>query len=924
MRIRQLLKMVFVMIIIFLFPKELRSQAGQLDTTFGMNGIVNTKFDFNHYGSSSRSTVVQSDGKIVVVGFIGFDFSLVRYNPDGTLDHGFGIDGVVLTQFSNITQNALSAAIQSDDKIIILGGSLVDSTEQTFVTIRYNKDGSLDKTFGTGGITTTQNRISFCFASSIVLQDDGKIVETGFSNNGKNKYLIIVRYNTDGSFDDAFGANGVVITNIEIISEAPVCIQNDGKIIVAGTFDGISQRSIILARFTPNGSLDPTFGINGYLINKINTNSSYASSVALQKDQKIIVGGSLVTIGSLVDFLNVRFTADGFLDNTFGVGGMLFTGFDNGFTNSHITSHIIQDDDKIVSAGVGEGGYFALSRCDKNGTALDNTFGKDGKVVTKISNNMEELRSLAIQNDGKIIAAGSAFKEIASDYAVVRYKSNGETDSTFGTEGIVITRIGLSKDEARSIAIQNDGKILAAGYSYNDFGVARYNKNGDLDISFGTNGISISKLGPSIAVANSVAIQNDGRIIAAGYVNYGYNRDFALVRFKTNGLIDNTFGINSNVTTSIGSSDDEIKSVKIQSDNKIVAAGNSFNGTNYDFTLVRYNIDGNLDATFGTNGIVITSLGTYGGGITSLVIQSDDKIVAVGNSYNAFALVRYNPNGDLDNTFGTNGVVTTQIGTVYDFPNTAALQNDGKIVVAGYSSNGTDNDVAIVRYNTNGAIDNSFGTNGVVTTPVGILDDYANSVAIQSDEKIIVSGYSDNGDRNNFIVIRYLQNGNLDNTFGTNGIEISTIGGASSISNAVAIQNDGNIVAAGTATLASDYSTFTLIRYLSEVTTGIEKEKNKEIPIHFALAQNYPNPFNPTTKIKYSIPLYAGNTKNTAPVQLKIYDLLGREVITLVNEFKDPGNYEVEFNAGSLASGLYFYKLQAGSLVETKKMLLLK
>ena len=137
MQIRQLLKMVFVMIIIFLFPKELRSQAGQLDTTFGMNGIVNTKFDFNHYGSSSRSTVVQSDGKIVVVGFIGYDFSLVRYNPDGTLDHGFGIDGVVLTQFSNITQNALSAAIQSDDKIIILGGSLVDSTEQTFVTIRY-------------------------------------------------------------------------------------------------------------------------------------------------------------------------------------------------------------------------------------------------------------------------------------------------------------------------------------------------------------------------------------------------------------------------------------------------------------------------------------------------------------------------------------------------------------------------------------------------------------------------------------------------------------------------------------------------------------------------------------------------------------------------------------------------------------------
>jgi uncharacterized delta-60 repeat protein len=248
------------------------------------------------------------------------------------------------------------------------------------------------------------------------------------------------------------------------------------------------------------------------------------------------------------------------------------------------------------------------------------------------------------------VAAGSSKNGSNYDFALARYNTDGTLDTNFGTGGKVITAIGSSTDVAESVAIQSDGKIVAAGFSNNgsnnDFALVRYNTNGTLDTTFDSDGKVTTAIGSANDVAYSVAIQSDGKIVAAGYSRSGgSNDDFALVRYNTDGSLDTSFDSDGKVTTAIGGSNDYAESVTIQSDGKIVAAGHSYMSSNYDFTLARYNTDGTLDTSFGTNGKVATAIGGSDDVAYSVAIQSDGKIVAAGYSYNGsnfkFALVRY-------------------------------------------------------------------------------------------------------------------------------------------------------------------------------------------------------------------------------------------------------------------------------------------
>ena len=226
------------------------------------------------------------------------------------------------------------------------------------------------------------------------------------------------------------------------------------------------------------------------------------------------------------------------------------------------------------------------------------------------------------------------------------------------------------------------------------------------------------------------------------------------------GDLDTTFDSDGKVTTAIGSGTDRAFSVAIQSDGKIVVAGLSNNGSNDDFALVRYNTDGTLDTNFDSDGKVTTAIGSGNEQALSVAIQSDGKIVAAGRSSNGsnddFALVRYNTDGTLDTTFDSDGKVTTAIGSGTETAYSVAIQSDGKIVAAGFSFNGSNNDVALVRYNTDGTLDTNFDSDGKVTTDIGSYNDYARSVAIQSDGKIVVAGFSNNGSNDDFALVRYL------------------------------------------------------------------------------------------------------------------------------------------------------------------------
>jgi uncharacterized delta-60 repeat protein len=395
---------------------------------------------------------------------------------------------------------------------------------------------------------------------------------------------------------------------------------------------------------------------------------------------------------------------------------------------------------------------------------LDTTFGTGGKVTTAVGLGDDEAFSVVLQSDGKIVAAGYSYNGSNYVFAVDRYNIDGSLDTTFDTDGKVTTAVGSGTDVATSVVLQSDGKIVVAGYSYNgsnyDFAVVRYNTNGSLDTTFDTDGKVTTAIGSSTDRATSVVLQSDGKIVVAGWSYNGSNNDFAVVRYNTNGSLDTTFDTDGKVTTAVGLGDDQAYSVVLQSDGKIVAAGYSYNGTNVDFAVVRYNTNGSLDTTFDTDGKVTTAVGSGTDAAYSVVVQSDGKIVVAGYSYNGtnldFAVVRYNIDGSLDTTFDTDGKVTTAVGLGEDFAISVVLQSDGKIVAAGVSNNGTNDDFAVVRYNTNGSLDTTFDTDGKVTTAIGSGTDRANSVVVQSDGKIVAAGYSNNGTNVDFAVVRYL------------------------------------------------------------------------------------------------------------------------------------------------------------------------
>mgnify|MGYP003775514083 FL=1 len=552
-----------------------------------------------------------------------------------------------------------------------------------------------------------------------------------------------------------------------------MAIQSDGKILAAGNTDLVD---FVLIRYNTNGDLDATFGLSGIVITNIGGSWEQASSVSLQNDGKIIVSGRS-HLNSTYDFTVVRYNVNGELDNTFGTNGKVITPM--AASNSSASSVKVQDDGKIVAIGSLENGNdydFVLVRYTANGL-LDHTFGTNGIVITQMGTASNFAYSVLIQSDDKIIGAGYSDDGGDDDFALVRYHPNGDIDNTFGTNGNAITPIGSSDEGSYSVEIQTDDKIVIAGFSDNgsdyDFAIVRYNSDGSLDNTFGANGIATTPIGSGDDVARSIAYQDDGKIVTGGYSSNGNgieknpgNYDFALVRYKTNGFIDNTFGINGIVTTPIGTESEYVTSLVCQSDEKIVAAGHSFNGNDYDFALVRYNPDGSMDNSFGTNGVVTTPIGSSHDRVYSVAIQNDGKIVTAGYSFNGndddFAIARYNPNGDLDNSFGKNGLVITPIGAMYDRIFSIKIQNNGKIVAAGYSENGNNDDFAIARYNLNGDLDDSFGSNGIVITPIVNSNERANSISIQTDGKIVAAGYTNYNGFHNIALVRYNQNGDLD------------------------------------------------------------------------------------------------------------------------------------------------------------------
>jgi uncharacterized delta-60 repeat protein len=417
---------------------------------------------------------------------------------------------------------------------------------------------------------------------------------------------------------------------------------------------------------------------------------------------------------------------------------------------------------------------------------FDTGFGTGGKTTTAIGTVDDTPFAMAIQSDDRLVVAGYSDNGSQRVFALARYNTDGSLDTTFNSAGsqpgIVTASIGTVDDAAYALAIQSDGKLVAAGYT--NYGtllnpqyriaLVRFETNGDLDTSFGTNGIVITSIRGIDDEALSLVVQSDGKLVIAGYSYNGSTGvyEFSLVRYNMNGSPDPAFGTGGIVTTAIrgpASVDDKAFALAVQTDGKLVAAGYSYNSTTdaYEFALARYNdTDGSLDSpVFGTGGVATTAIrgaASVDDVANALSIQSSDgKLVAAGKSFNSitgayeFALARYDTDGTPDAGFGTGGSATTSIGSIDDEANALAVQPDGKLVAAGYSDTGSQFKFAVARYNTNGTLDTAFHSTGKVTTAVG-MNDAANAVAVQPDGKPVAAGYSLQNSRYEFALIRYL------------------------------------------------------------------------------------------------------------------------------------------------------------------------
>lgn len=677
---------------------------GSIDNTFGTNGIATAT------GISWAYDIdLQTNGKIVVTGEARntvtstTEFGVARLNTDGTSDNSFDNDGLQQTSpgINFYASIASSAAIQPDGKIVVAGYSY-NGTITTFVIMRYNSDGSLDTSFDDDGIVNGSVFNDNHEAHAIVLQTDGKIIAGG-TFQGTTYDFALVRYNADGSLDSTFSDDAIVTTDVGYDNLSALSIQTDGKILAAGTL-GISSSPFSIARYNIDGTPDLTFSDDGIQLISIGTNA-IAKAMAIQPDGKIVLSGTEW------GYAITRINSDGELDNAFSNDGILV--FELELGSDQITDMKIQPDGKIVT--LGNSGHLspvygyttdasALCRYNTDGS-LDASFGTNGISIPEIGDNPT---ALALQDDGKILTG------IYYSFAIYRLKSDGSIDSTFGTNGsawVLDFFIGAYNSSVASIIVQPDGKIIAGGYAQEfgfvgdkQFALARFNSDGSIDSTFGIYGKVLTNISLDYDEIRDLALQPDGKIIAAGLAN----SRFGLVRYNANGSLDNSFGSNGIIITAIGTPWYDIaNSVTLQADGKIIAAGRSQVGNNQFFALARYTSAGSLDPTFDTDGKLTADFNCGWNEALSVSVQPDGKIIAAGsagiNDYSNFpaadfALVRFNSDGTTDTNFGNNGKVVTDFSSHNDEVRAMALQSDGAIVVAGFSSNGFDYDFSLARY----------------------------------------------------------------------------------------------------------------------------------------------------------------------------------------------------------------------------------
>ena len=758
-------------------------EGGYLDTGFGLGGKLAASFSSN---SEIYDIAEQSDGKIVAVGFAhngsNKDFALARYNTDGTLDGSFGSGGTVLTDFGS-DDEARAVVILSDGRILV-GGLATKGGGFDFAAARYNANGTRDRSFGTvdnqhqrsGKLTTNMGANDI--AHAVGIDSGGKVVLAGQAGNSFG----VARYSAAGDLDSTFDSDGKVAVNFGSGADGArdMAILANDKILLGGfatnnngtpanTAD--DYKDFALALLLDTGVLSAELNGTGKVTTKVPSYSSaklnaQINAIVVRPDGRILVGGHGVWVnqfqGSNRVMVLAQYKADWTPDDQF--GEKIFD------PNTNTLKRFGQR----IEAG---GGSFELG-----------------------------INDLAIAGNGKIVTAAAS-----ENLSGVQFMNLYPYSSIGLTESYVIGRSEML-GEPHAIMIDRNGKIVLAGYASDGdakakhntrFAVARFHPGSlKLDTGFGAKGTVTTPFSQE-DVAQAVAVDSKDRIVVAGYTKNGSKYDSAVARYRPDGSVDTRFGKEidayhrtGQVVTDFGyGKNDRINAMAIDKNGKIVVAGTADDiGSRQDDDIIiaRYTASGALDTTFGSDtnndgvkeGRASTEFGAFALGLyddaRALAIQENGKIVVVGCANFTpqaaptwhLGVARFNTDGSLDNTFGTattvdgqvkrNGRVTTQFGSsTNSCANDVAIQSDGKIVVVGYTRTVTGSDthfdIAIARYNADGTLDESFQSDGKYAVS-SLENERATAVAIQSNGEILVAGYRE-GTPDEFILYTFLADG---------------------------------------------------------------------------------------------------------------------------------------------------------------------
>jgi|GEM_PF-2217215 len=485
----------------------------------------------------------------------------------------------------------------------------------------------------------------------------------------------------------------------------------------------------------------------------------------------------------------------------------------------------------------------------------------------------------------------------------------GDLDTTFGAGGMLSSAFG--NDGIKAVFHLQDGKILATGSSdQQEFILARYEEDGALDNAYGMDGyIAV----PNTGMLTAAALQpgENPYIVLSGYNASGT----VVVKYHLDGTADSSFGWNGMVQTDICGQgfSDYAQAVAVQPDHKIVVAGYCRDDTftvETRLNVIRYLPDGNVDSSFGTDGIIsAANFPALGAEVYALQLQNDQKILVSGYNGGSFICIRFNTDGTTDSTFGANGVFSVAIGYIQfgsggAFCTSSLLQPDGKILLAGWASSSMPAAMAaaLIRLNPDGTADPDFGDEGIsVYEYPGNKYTRAYSLALQEDGKIVTAGILQHTYTNyheNFYLLRFLDNGAVDTAFGDMGTVVTAVSDSSMIYS-VTVQNDGKILAGGYGN-----NGFSMARYHASSTTDTATAVD-DMPLLPHAVSLFPNPAQNKIQLTFAAGIY--------PQDITITDMYGR------NMRFDFSKNAIDISA--FGAGVYFVRIITNKGVVLKRFI---